>query len=576
MPRIGICGPSYSSQAVNADAQMTMNFYPEFDESGAGNAPILMYPTPGLAEFVNLGGRKVRGQIQITGRTFVVADANFIEVMSNASTITRGMVSNDGQPVSMAASPQQLLLASAGLTYVYNLQTNVLTPISETGEILSALPTSGHAGTGFAVGDQVQVVQTGGALGVLQVAYESGGVPTGYTVVNAGEGYQTATGVTLSVLTGSGTPGEADITCGQTFDGPISQVGICDDFFIALVADSKEFYVSAALDATDWVANGSAIISVFPDNVVGMLVDHREIWFYSDTQSVVYYDSGNVFPFDVIPGAFIEAGLAAEWTPVQLNNTVFWLGADSRGSGVAWCAVGYLPQRVSNHAVEFAWQSYARIDDAVAFPYQDQGHQFWVIYFPTANATWVYDVLTQMWHERGYLNLATGQFGAARYWNHTFNFGKHLVGDWASGILYEMHIPVYSAGTWTFADDNGNPIRRVRRAPHISNEQQRQFSSELQVYLESGIGPIPPLTQPDGVTPRGPTLSLRWSTDGGHTWSDYFDRDCGQAGAYHTRVRWLRLGRSRDRVFEISTSDPWGPRIVDAYLDPPGIVRGTN
>ena len=425
----------------------------------------------------------VRGIFSITGRTFSVVDNSFLECFSSGATTTWGTVADDALPVTMAASPQQLLLGSAGTAYVFDLTTNTLT----------AIP-------------------------------------------------------------------------GATFSGPVSIVGICDDFFIAVIVNSKEFYVSAPLNANDWVTNGSAIVSVFPDNIIGMLVDHREIWFWSDTQSVVYYDSGNIFPFDVVPGGFIEAGIAAKSSPVQLDNTVFWLGADARGQCVVWRGYGYTPQRVSNHAVEFAMQGYSKVSDAVAFSYQDQGHQFYVLYFPTPSKTWVYDTLTQMWHERGYYQASLGNFTAARYWNHTFNFGKHLVGDWASNTIYEMHIPVANGSTWDFADDAGTPIRRVRRAPHISKEQKYQFFSELQVYVETGLGPIPPLEDGAG-NPRAPQMMLRWSNDGGHSWSNSYTRDCGQAGQFSTRVRWLRLGQARDRIFEISCSDPVPMRIIDAYLE---------
>jgi hypothetical protein len=647
-----------------------MNFYVEQDESQAGNSPIALLPTPGLVAFVDLNPGQltsVRGQFTIAGRTFAVCDTVFNEIVIVAgigTIINRGTVSNDALPVTMAASPQQLLLQAGGTAYVFDLALNTLT----------AIP-------------------------------------------------------------------------GATFDGPVSIVGICDDFFIVVIANSKEFYVSAPLDATDWVTNGNAIVSVFPDNIVGMLVDHREIWFWSDTQSVVYYDSGNIFPFDVVPGGFIEAGLAAKSTPAQLDNTVFWLGADARGKGKVWRGYGYTPQRVSNFAIEFAMQGYTRIDDAIAFSYQDQGHEFYVIYFPTPSVTWVYDTMTQMWHQRGYWLLSIGQFKAARYQNHTFNFGRHLVGDWQSGKIYEMHIPTQTGSKWTFADDDGNPIRRVRRAPHISKEQKRQYFSELQVFVETGLGaqgtggsslqfrplaidnftradenPLNPaawttttgsvalqivsdqcvvsafgaggdlytgisfpddqyaeviygmadptftddiivgvrasLTQgyialimsteiilhgPSGslgtfsgaintgdliriyaigtlltvtlngvtvitatdsaltggqpvinITNNGddisesyityfeagavvavnipipaidPKMSLRWSDDNAHTWSNSYTRSCGKAGEYKKRVRWLRLGRARDRIFEISCSDAVGYRIVDAYLE---------
>ena len=73
MPRFGLCGPSYASQSLNADAQITMNLYPEIDESGAGNAPIMLYPTPGLKARYILNNPPVRGSLTITGRTLVVS-----------------------------------------------------------------------------------------------------------------------------------------------------------------------------------------------------------------------------------------------------------------------------------------------------------------------------------------------------------------------------------------------------------------------------------------------------------------------------------------------------------------------
>ena len=75
------------------------------------------------------------------------------------------------------------------------------------------------------------------------------------------------------------------------------------------------------------------------------------------------------------------------------------------------------------------------------------------------------------------------------------------------------------------------------------------------------VGTVPPF--PIG---RAPQMDMRWSDDGGHTWSNYQTRDCGSVGEYSTRVRWLRLGRARDRVYEIRVSDPIGWRVIDAYL----------
>jgi hypothetical protein len=62
---------------------------------------------------------------------------------------------------------------------------------------------------------------------------------------------------------------------------------------------------------------------------------------------------------------------------------------------------------------------------------------------------------------------------------------------------------------------------------------------------------------------------LRWSDDGGHTWSNSHWRSMGKTGTYGTRVIWRRLGMTlklRDRVYEVSGTDPIKIAIMGAEL----------
>src|ERR1700689_951937 len=65
---------------------------------------------------------------------------------------------------------------------------------------------------------------------------------------------------------------------------------------------------------------------------------------------------------------------------------------------------------------------------------------------------------------------------------------------------------------------------------------------------------------------RGPEVILRWSDDSGHTWKYNVYQDTGAAGAYKRRVRFSRLGRSRQRIYEVKWTDPVPFRVVDAYV----------
>lgn len=268
---------------------------------------------------------------------------------------------------------------------------------------------------------------------------------------------------------------------------PIAQVSYCFGFFFAIVENAAptpwQINASAPLDATTWNALSFAEeVEVFSNNPIGLLSVATLLWTFSADGIQPYSNTGDYpFPFDVIPGTFIENGLAAAFSLAKLDNSLFWLGADERGNGVVWRANGFTPERVSNHAVEYALQSYATIADAVAFAYQDQGHSFYVLGLPTADKTWVYDAATQMWHERGFWNTLAGVFNRHRAAFHSFNFGMHLVGDYETGNVYQMAINI--------VNDFGNPIRRVRRSPHISKEFNYVTHSRLQVDAEVGIGP---------------------------------------------------------------------------------------
>jgi hypothetical protein len=59
---------------------------------------------------------------------------------------------------------------------------------------------------------------------------------------------------------------------------------------------------------------------------------------------------------------------------------------------------------------------------------------------------------------------------------------------------------------------------------------------------------------------------LRWSNDGGSTWSNEHWVSIGKIGKYKNRAIWRRLGFARDRVFEVSVSDPIRTVIVSANL----------
>ena len=379
-------------------------------------------------------------------------------------------------------------------------------------------------------------------------------VPFQIMIVSAGHAYcyTPATNVLLEVT--------------AQLAGMPAKVFFADGYFGMLIAQSQTFQFSNPLDGTTWPGVNLSEVSVFPENITTIGVDHRELVILGEKQGQLYQDTGSVEIYDPVAGGFIEQGAAALFATDLVDSATFWLGQNKDGQGIAWRLNGVSPLRISNHAVESAWERYASITNAVSYSYVRKGHTFWVIYFPTANpaplptsATWVYDAATGLWHEWSYWRADLGRDEAHHSWWHQFAFNQHLVGDWSTGNIYQLSPMLYT--------DAGNPIRRVRRAPHISKEKEPINFDELTVDFESGVGPQPPLL--DGLgNPRPPQAMLRWSNDGGKTWSNEQTVSMGAAGESLQRAVWRRLGQARrgSRVFELAVSDPVWCAIVDAYL----------
>lgn len=336
-----------------------------------------------------------------------------------------------------------------------------------------------------------------------------------------------------------------------------------DGFFLALDTTTSTLRQSNLYDGTTWPLVQSAQRTAGADRWVGMAVIHREIWLFGSETSEVWYNAGT-FPFTFAPrgDAFMEQGCGAAFSVAHVNESLIWFSRNVQGGGMALRAGGYTPQRISTHAVEFQWSQYSRTDDAEAFAYQDQGHTFYVLTFPTADATWAFDDATGLWLELGYWDTALARFRAWKPRSHALAFGRHLVVDRALGIISEMSIE-------HFTEADGAAIRRVRRAPHLSTELKRiSYAGGFQLDMQVGIG----LTTGQGSDPQ---VMLRFSDDGGWTFGNEHWQKAGPIGKYTTRVFWTRLGAARDRVFEVAVSDPVPWRIVSAFF-PNGVTVGVS
>ena len=596
MARFNFCGPTYQALSPNVNAAWAINLYPENQPPDSRSA-VTLEPTDGLAIFATLPDSiAVSGLYSFIGRTFATG-----------------------------------ILATTGVVHLYEILSNGA--VNDLGALTAANGTASLPCRFAANPTQLAIVVAASTLGKVYI------LTLGTNVI---------TTVALS-------------------SGLAADIAYLDGFFVASQVGNNSISVSAIEDGTTWPALNVAVVSEFPDRIVSMVVSQRTLGLLGEKGSVPYYNSGGLFPFIPVPGAYIEHGSAARFGTSKLDNTILWLGGNvDEGTLIAYRLNGYTPQRISDHAIETIWQSYATGADAITYAYQSRGHKFWVIYFPTANATWVYDIATGQWHQRGSWNRQAGVFSAHKSQCHTFNFGQHLVGDPFSGNIYSMSVENVT--------DNAAPIRRVRRAPCIAKEHDYEFHEQLEVLAEMGqpsqiqtqsTDPIginlldangvlwtatiadggagstalaapgqvptpgtiiladsvnagvywqigvsitgvltptqvfsglptkypPKMVYPMATTPgffssglvvnagviastgpgqpvyRAPQLEMRFSDDGGHNWSNMQSVGLGLTGEFTARALWRRLGKSRNRIYEIACADPISLRLIDAYTN---------
>jgi hypothetical protein len=477
----------------------------------AGKEPAFLQRAPALNYLASLGAGPVRGLWQFGNYGYAVSGTTLYKLDSSFNAVAKGTVAGTGQ-VSMVDNGTQLFIAAGATGYIYNSSTDVFAQITDV-----------------------------------------------------------------------------------DFAGAVT-VGFIDGYFVYNQPNSQKFWVTSLYDGTSVDPLDFASAEGSPDNLVSLIVDHREIWLFGQSSIEVWYDAGLPdFPLSRIQGAFIEIGCAAPFSVAKLDNGVFWLSSDARGRGMVFRSNGYAGVRISTHSVEWQIQQYADITDAVAYTYQQDGHSFYVLNFPSADITWVYDVATQAWHQRaGWLNNQyTRHRGNCQM---AFN-GKIVIGDYLTGDIYS-----YDLNAYTEAGAVQKWLRSWRALPTGTNNLRRTTQHSLQLDCEVGVGL-------DGATPAtttylssissdaasagaisgeseettneiivqgsDPQVMLRWSDDGGHTWSNEHWRSMGKLGETGRRVLWRRLGmtmRLRDRVYEVSGTDPVKIAIMGAEL----IVSPTN
>ena len=314
---------------------------------------------------------------------------------------------------------------------------------------------------------------------------------------------------------------------------PSNTVAYMDGYFIFNRVGTGQFFISklysTEIDPIDWASGESA-----PDDTIGVYVTSRQLWIIGERTVEVWYDSGDPdFPFTRVSGAVSDIGCANHQTIANIKTAILFVGIDNK----VYMTNGYTPTVISTPSIELHLIDADRTQLS-AFTYTENGAWFYVL--NVNGTTLVYDPDTAQWHRR--------KSSIVDNWKIE---GAINIYEDGSAIGYSgKDIHNISINNLT---ENGDRIKREAISLPINDTVNRIRIHEVQLDMEGGFD----------IEAK---VNLQLSKDNGKTWENSIEATTGAVGEYTRRVRWLRLGQTRDAIFKISTTDAIPIRILSLWI----------
>lgn len=309
--------------------------------------------------------------------------------------------------------------------------------------------------------------------------------------------------------------------------GGASDVDFLDGFLIFTVPDSKVAFVSG-LNALTFNALDFTSIEGSTDNLLGLIVDHREIIFLKERSVEIWFNAGIAvgFPMARSPNGYLEVGCAARDTAAKLGGAVYWLADDFTVRQLS----GTNPLIVTSAGVAKFIRNGI---DPFAFAYTFEDKHYYTLTFE--GVTIEYDIIATEWHNRETFNRSNWEVFTV-----IEAYGKNFALDSQSGKVGDLSNLVRT--------EFGGVQKVFWTYQEIASEGKRILHDRFELGIGTGVG----LTTGQGSDPQ---ISLLISDDGGKQFYHFDTRSLGKTGEFLDRVYWSNLGSSYNRVYRNEVSD---------------------
>lgn len=316
----------------------------------------------------------------------------------------------------------------------------------------------------------------------------------------------------------------------------VSHVDYFDQYILANYDGTSKFGWSGVNAPQSWLSTSFASAESKPDELVALHVGWREITLFGK-ESIEVWQNDGVTPFSRLEGAYVERGCIAPYSVVNAGGIWIWLDHERRVSMLEGRNV-----KLVSGPYDDEIRNIAPARDAYANFITIGSHAFYIITFPSAEKTFVYDLANNSWYEWGTYDSSDGSYEQWRGKSYVYaaRWQFHLIGDRSStGKIYRLREDLFT--------DAGDEIRTKILTGEITHgTTERKTATELIMRCKRGVG---------NVTGNEPVFSVRWKNDNGE-WSNYRQVSLGKIGDRQMIKRLFRLGQYRTRQYEIVHSDP--------------------
>jgi len=329
-----------------------------------------------------------------------------------------------------------------------------------------------------------------------------------------------------------------------------SSVCTIDGYTIFSRIESGQFFVSDLRDTTTYPATYIATAEAVSDNIIRLVAYNNQLYIFGSASVEIWQSVGaGDPPFQRINGAFFEEGIAAKDSVIVDSSGIYFLGKD----GIFYNVSAYLPQRISTFGIEEIISKMSITNNVVTLLYTQSGHKFISWNFLSEQKTIVFDITTQLWHERGSFNSSGS---AQQEWSCLFaiNYNNQIITNGkAAGKLYFLDQNKY--------DEDDQEVLAEVITSLVFKEYNNFSINNLVLVVDSGVG----LEYPNqGFNPK---IMMAFSIDGGKTWTERSPQPIGKIGQYRQKINWANLGKSREFIIRLRISDPVKRSILAAYVE---------